>query len=112
MFSCYVHNWSHAFNQCPLCPSRVVTTSSDSTEPLELGDPDIIPRWAHTQSELTKLRKRVEVLEKALEKYALPQTRLTKKHEEEQWRLEPGFHDPQTAVEALKESAKIAAADE
>lgn len=64
------------------------------------------------ESELTKLRKRVEVLEKALEKYALPQTRLTKKHEEEQWRLEPGFHDPQTAVEALKESAKIAAADE
>lgn len=67
-----------------------------------------IHRMEKAESELTKLRKRVEVLEKALEKYALPQTRLTKKHEEEQWRLEPGFHDPQTAVEALKESAKIA----
>ena len=60
------------------------------------------------ESEITKLRKRVEVLQKALEKYALPQTRLTKKYEEEQWRLEPGFHDPQPAAEALKESAKIA----
>lgn len=52
-------------------------------------------------ADITELERKLEICVGALEKYALPHTRLTKTYEEETWRLEPGFHDPQPAIKAL-----------